>query len=68
MHKTIWMPLVTIVVCAAILLGLYNGLAGIRTANAEAQLQEKMATILPGSTTFTPEEYDERYGDGRRRV
>ena len=58
MHKTIWMPLITVVVCAAVLLGLYNGLAGIRQANAEIQLQEKMAVLLPGSTTFTPEDYD----------
>ena len=55
--RKILVPILTIILAAAILLGLYNGLLGVRKANAEKELQEKMETILPGSTTFTPEEY-----------
>lgn len=57
MRKTIWMPIVTILLAAAILLGAYNGLAGIREANLQKELTTKMQTLLPGSTTFTAEEY-----------
>ena len=55
--RKIWMPIVAIVLAALILLGLYNGLLGLRQANMEKELQAKMETLLPGSTTFTPEEY-----------
>lgn len=55
--RKIWMPIVTIVLAAVILLGLYNGLLSVRQANAEAELQAKMETLLPGSHTFTPESY-----------
>lgn len=55
--RKIWMPILAIVLSAAVLLGLYNGLQGVRKANEEAELQAKMETLLPGSTTFTPEEY-----------
>ena len=53
----IFMPILSLALAALILLGLYNGLLGIRQANAEKELQEKMETILPGSSTFTKEEY-----------
>lgn len=55
--RKILVPVITIVLAAVILLGLYNGLLGIRRANEAKELQVKMETILPGSTTFTPEEY-----------
>ena len=55
--RKILVPIVTILLAAVILLGMYNGLLGIRQANEEKELQAKMETILPGSTTFTPEEY-----------
>ena len=55
--RKIFVPILTIVLAAVILLGMYNGLLGIRQANEEKELQAKMETILPGSTTFTPEEY-----------
>ena len=55
--RKILVPIVTILLAAVILLGMYNGLLGIRKANEEKELQAKMETILPGSTTFTPEEY-----------
>ena len=51
------MPVIAILLAAVILLGLYNGLLGIRKANEEKELQTKMETILPGSKQFTPEEY-----------
>lgn len=58
MRKKILLPILILLICAGLLLGLYNGLHGIRLANREAELQQKMQTILPGSTTFTPEPYD----------
>lgn len=55
--RKILVPILTILIAAAILLGMYNGLLGVRKANEEKELQAKMETILPGSTNFTPEEY-----------
>ena len=55
--RKIFVPILTIILAAVILLGMYNGLLGIRKANEEKELQAKMETILPGSTTFTAEEY-----------
>ena len=55
--RKIFMPLIAFVLAAVILLGLYNGLMGVRQANMEKELQAKMETLLPGSTTFTQEEY-----------
>ena len=49
---------ITLVLAAALLLGLYNGLNGIRNANREQELQEKMLTLVPGSTSFAEEPYD----------
>ncbi len=58
MHKKILLPILSLILAAVILLGAYNGLNGIRNANREEELQNKMQTILPGSTTFTEEPYD----------
>ena len=58
MHKKIWLPILSLILAAVILLGVYNGLNGVRAANREEELQNKMQTILPGSTTFTEEAYD----------
>lgn len=55
--RKIWIPILSLVVSALILLGLYNGLKGVRQANIETELKNKMQTLLPGSTTFTAEEY-----------
>lgn len=55
--RKILAPVLAVVLAAVLLLGLYNGLLGIRTANMEKELQAKMETILPGSTTFTAEDY-----------
>ena len=55
--RKIFVPILTILLAAVLLLGMYNGLLGIRKANEEKELQAKMETILPGSTTFVSEEY-----------
>ena len=57
MRKQILLPILTVLVAALILLGLYNGTLGIRQANIEKELQAKMETILPGSSGFQPEDY-----------
>ena len=55
--RKILVPILTILIAAAILLGMYNGLLGIRTANEEKELQAKLETLLPGSKIFNTEEY-----------
>lgn len=55
--RKIWMPIVSLALAALILLGLYNGLLNLRQSNEAKELQAKMETLLPGSTTFTAEEY-----------
>ena len=55
--RKILMPLIAVVLAAVILLGLYNGLASERVVYEMHDLQEKMEAMLPGSKTFTPEEY-----------
>ena len=55
--RKIWMPIVSLALAALILLGLYNGLLNLRQANEAKELQVKMETLLPGSTTFSAEEY-----------
>ena len=55
--RKILMPIIAILLAAVILLGLYNGLLGVRKANMEKEIQAKMETLLPGSTTFTLEPY-----------
>ncbi len=58
MHKKIWLPILSLILAAVILLGAFNGLNGIRASIRQEELQNKMQTILPGSTTFTEEAYD----------
>lgn len=55
--RKIWMSVVSFVLAAVFLLGLYNGLLQLRQTNREKELQAKMVTLLPGSTTFTQETY-----------
>ena len=55
--RKIWMPIVAIVLAAVVLLGVYNLTLDLRGANEQKELQAKMETILPGSTTFVAEEY-----------
>ena len=55
--RKIFMPVIAIVLAALILLGLYNGLLGIRQSNEAIELHAKMQAILPGSYKFTQEAY-----------
>ena len=50
-------PIIAIAAAAAILFGASYLLAPMAADNAAADLQEMMTYMLPGSTTFTPEEY-----------
>ena len=53
----IWIPIVSFLLAAAILLSGYNLTLTIRQETARKELQAKMETILPGSTTFQEEPY-----------
>ena len=57
MKKTFLLPLLTLVLAAAVLLGLTFGLQGVASANAQKEHLKMMQTILPGSESFTVEEY-----------
>lgn len=57
MKKTVFLPLITIVLVAAVLLGLSFGLKGVATINAQREHLKMMQTILPGSENFTLEPY-----------
>lgn len=57
MRKSVAMPIIALILAIAVLLLAYNGLSGIRQQRTEAELLSKMQTILPGSSTFTSEEY-----------
>lgn len=57
MRKTVWMPIFALALAVLILFGVSTGLAGFRQARLEQELNGKMQTILPCSTTFTPETY-----------
>lgn len=51
-------PVAALAAAAAVLAGARFGLAGTARANAEAEQTAMMAALLPGSTSFTREEYD----------
>ena len=55
--RKILAPIVAVLLAAVILLGLYNGLLGLRQSNEAIELHEKMQTILPNSYKFTEEAY-----------
>ena len=55
--RKVIIPLASLLLAAAVLLGAYNLTLGVRQANAQAELQTKLETLLPGSTTFTEEAY-----------
>ena len=57
MRKSVLLPIVTIVLCAAVLLTVYNVLLPTRLENEYAEIREKLKTLLPGSESFTYEEY-----------
>ena len=55
--RKILLPIVTILLAAVILLGMYNGLNTIRQENELHDLGEKMSAMLPGDNYYEPEEY-----------
>lgn len=57
MKKTILVPLLTVIVMAAILFGMSLGLQNIANRNAEAEHLNIMQTLLPGSESFVLEPY-----------
>lgn len=57
MKKSLLLPLITIALAAAVLLGMSLGLKGVEKANAQAEQLRMMQTLLPGSETFTQEAY-----------
>jgi electron transport complex protein RnfG len=57
MKKNILMPILAVILCAALLMGANTALAGIRQANTAEELNQLMLTMLPGSTGFVEEEY-----------
>ena len=58
MKKGIAMPVLAIVIAAAVLFGLSFGLSGAAAKNAQAEHLELMKTLSPGSENFTLEPYD----------
>ena len=56
--KTMIKPIIAIVAAALILFGSGMGLSKMAAVNSEKELNEMMATVLPGSTAFEWEEYD----------
>ena len=57
MKNSVLMPIVAIILAAAILFGLNFGLASYRAEMEATELTAKMQTILPGSEVFTEEAY-----------
>ena len=55
--RKVWIPVVTLLLTAALLLGIYNLTLDLRYTNQQKELQTKMETILPGSTVFEEETY-----------
>ena len=58
MKKQILLPILTILLCVVVLLGLSFGLRGIGAENARSAHLELMQTLLPGSEAFLLEPYD----------
>ncbi len=50
-------PIIVILACAALVFCVSSATAGIRKANNEAYMLDRMQTVLPGSSEFTQEEY-----------
>lgn len=57
MKKSILLPILTILLAAALLFGTALGLNGIAAKNAQDAHLKLMRTLLPGSTEFTLEPY-----------
>lgn len=57
MKKEYGIPLLTLALCTALLLAAALGLNGLANRRAEAQHQQMLQTLLPGSSQFTREPY-----------
>ena len=57
MKKTILLPILSIVLAAALLLGMSFGLKGLAEVRAQSEHMRLMRTVLPGSAYFTVEPY-----------
>ena len=57
MKKGVLLPILTIVLAAAVLFGAAFGLSGVTKANARKDHIRLLQTLLPGSTEFTAEPY-----------
>ncbi|MBR3704674.1 MAG: FMN-binding protein [Oscillospiraceae bacterium] len=57
MKRTVLLPIVTIALCAAVLLGTSYALSGAAKANGQREHIQIMQTLLPGSESFTVEPY-----------
>lgn len=57
MKKSVFLPVVSILIAAALLLGLSFGLNGIAAKNAQENHLKLMRTLLPESTDFVLEPY-----------
>lgn len=55
--RKLLVPVLSLVVAAALLLAGYNLLLPVKARVWQQELQEKMLTLLPGSSSFTQEEY-----------
>ena len=55
--RKLLVPVLSLVVAAALLLTGYNLLLPVKARVWQQELQEKMLTLLPGSSSFTQEEY-----------
>ena len=58
MKKGILMPVLAILIAAAVLLGLSAGLSGVAAANAQEDHLKLLKMMSPGSESFTVEPYD----------
>ena len=58
MKKSIWIPVLAILLCAALLLGASALTAGMYQENARELHLKDLQTLLPGATEFAVEPYD----------
>ena len=56
-NKSILLPIIVILLTAAVLLGASAGLSSVRAANIQAEHVRMMQTLLPGSGDFVREIY-----------
>ena len=57
MKKSILVPVITIALAAALLFGITAGTASLRAERVQAEHENIMRTLLPGSTDFVREAY-----------